>query len=623
MTRSPRVPSSSTSGRCRGRTSVASSPTWHHRRCSTTSPTTQSPRQVAGRVPRSRRRCPTCESGRPRRWRRPPPPSTQPRRRSSTPAPGWPTGSSTCGPRPPAACLLTAARGRVWRRTVRRTVRGSPAGSGWSPSWRPGSPGASCLAVVGSSGSGKSSVVHAGLLAGLADGLLPGSSGVGPPHPPPGPAPGRRARTGRARRPPTRRRGDPRAAGPRRRPGRPGADGRTVLVIDQLEEVWTACDDEGERVGFLDALAGLVADAASPVVLVLVVRADYLDRLADQPALAAAVGDNTVLVGTPTADDVRRAVSNPATRAGLVLDEGLLDAIVTDAGAEPGLLPLLSTSLRRLWEERKGNRLTLATYVASGGLRGGDRPPGRVRVRATGRRRAAGRPGPAAAVDRPRGGRCRHPSPRARAELAALPRDPARLVERLAAARLLTVSDEHVEVAHEALFREWPRLRGWLDDDRAGREVERRLAVATTEWRQEDRDPALLWRGTRLDAGLEVARPAAPGGHRRRARLPRRRSRRRRGGAPRRPSGRTVGSASCWSAALALILVATVAGGFALRSREPGGGGGDRRPSEPPSRRTPAGSPPRRSPWNRPTSPCSPPWRPPASSRARRPTARC
>ena len=78
-------------------------------------------------------------------------------------------------------------------------------------------------------------------------------------------------------------------------------------------------------------------------------------------------------------------------------------------------------------------------------------------------------------------------------------------MERLAAARLLTVSDDYVEVAHEALFREWPRLRGWLEDDRAGREAERRLAVAAEEWRAEGEDPALLWRGARLEAGLELA----------------------------------------------------------------------------------------------------------------------
>ena len=475
-------------------------------------------------------------------------------------------GVSTCGPQPPAACLLTAARGRVSRRTVRRTVPWFAGRERLVAELAARLTGASCLAVVGSSGSGKSSVVHAGLLAGLADGLLPGSSGWDLLTLRPGRRPV--AELARvvlgARRPDVGeilerlvRDGDRHGA---------EAEGRTVLVIDQLEEVWTACDDEGERAAFLDALAGLIADAASPVVLVLVVRADYLDRLADQPALAAAVGDNTVLVGTPTVDDVRRAVSNPATRAGLVLDEGLLDAIVTDAGAEPGLLPLLSTSLRQLWEERKGNRLSLATYVASGGLRSAiahlaeseyarldadERPDVRaLLLRLTG-------PGEGDAVTRRRV---------ARSELAALPRDPARLVERLAAARLLTVSDEHVEVAHEALFREWPRLRAWLDDDRSGREVERRLAVATTEWRQEERDPALLWRGARLEAGLEVAarrpqevtaderafldagRDAAEGARRATERQNRR-------------------LRVLLVTALALILVATVAGGFALRSR--------------------------------------------------------
>ena len=154
----------------------------------------------------------------------------------------------------------------------------------------------------------------------------------------------------------------------------------------------------------------------------------------------------------------------------------------------------------------------------------------------------------------------------ARSELAALPRDPARLVERLAAARLLTVSDEHVEVAHEALFREWPRLRGWLDDDRSGREVERRLAVATTEWNQENRDPALLWRGTRLDAGLEVA-----------ARQPQEVTADERAflaagrdaveGARRATERQNRRLRVLLVTALALILVATVAGGFALRSR--------------------------------------------------------
>jgi hypothetical protein len=137
--------------------------------------------------------------------------------------------------------------------------------------------GGSCLTVVGPSGSGKSSVVHAGLLAGLADGLLPGSSSWDLLTLRPGPHPV--AELARV------------VLGARQldigeileRLVRSGDDvaSRTVLVVDQLEEVWTACGDNGEQEAFLDALAGLVADSGSPVVLVLVVRADFLDRLAD------------------------------------------------------------------------------------------------------------------------------------------------------------------------------------------------------------------------------------------------------------------------------------------------------------------------------------------------------
>jgi hypothetical protein len=104
--------------------------------------------------------------------------------------------------------------------------------------------------------------------------------------------------------------------------------------------------------------------------VVLVARADYVAELADQPVLARALGDATVLVGAPTEAEVRRVVEHPAERAGLLLDVGLADALVADAGEEPGSLPLLSTALTELWERRDGRRLTLAAYVTAGGIRG-------------------------------------------------------------------------------------------------------------------------------------------------------------------------------------------------------------------------------------------------------------
>ena len=283
---------------------------------------------------------------------------------------------STCEPPPPAACHPTAARGRALPPTVQEDGPWFAGRERLVAELAARTCGRLLPGRGRASGSGKSSVVHAGLLAGLADGLLPGSSGWDLLTLRPGRRPV--AELARvvlgARRPDVGEilerlvrdsAGDGNTAG-----------GRTVLVVDQFEEVWTACDAEDERSAFMDALAGLVADGSSSVVLVLVVRADYLDRLADQPALAAAAGDNTVLsVSRPPTTYVAPS-SPPPPGPGSSLDDGLLDAVVTDAGAEPGLLPLLSTSMRRLWEQRTGKP------ADPGGLRRHrrapwrDRPPG-------------------------------------------------------------------------------------------------------------------------------------------------------------------------------------------------------------------------------------------------------
>ncbi len=359
------------------------------------------------------------------------------------------------------------------------------------------------LGVVGASGGGKSSAVRAGLLAALADDVLPGSGTWDRILMRPGDHPMRElARV---------------AIGTRLqdvgdlleqmiRSQTSAVDSRTVLVVDQLEEAWTACQDPGERAAFLDTLAELASDPRSPVTVVLVVRADYVGELADHPALARGMADSTVLVGAPTPAEVRRAIERPAARAGLTLDDGLAEAMVSDAGAEPGLLPLLSTALTRLWLQREGARLTFAAYVGMGGLSGAiahladaaynslstdEQVAARtLLLRLTG-------PGEGTAVTRRRV---------PLSELEALPRgEVRRVVDVLADARLLTVSDGHVEVAHEALFREWPRLRGWLVEDAAGRSVQRRLALAASEWDADGREPGQLWRGTRLVSGLEVA----------------------------------------------------------------------------------------------------------------------
>jgi DNA-binding SARP family transcriptional activator/WD40 repeat protein len=363
--------------------------------------------------------------------------------------------------------------------------------------------GSRLVAVVGPSGTGKSSAVRAGLLASLADGVLPGSALWTHILLRPGAHPMREL---------TRQ-----ALGSRQaevgdvlehllRSDDVAGGVRTVLVVDQLEEVWTACADPGERSAFLDTLADLATDARSRVSVVVVIRADFVGRLTEHAGLAALVAASSVLVGPPTAAEVRRAVERPAQRAGLELDVGLADALVTDAGGEPGLLPLLSTTLTELWTSRSGRRLTFAAYVRAGGLTGaiahlaeeaftgltaGEQDSARTVLL-----RLAG-PGAGGALTRRR-------VPLAEIDDLAQPAVH-HVVRSLTAARLLTASDGHVEVAHEALFREWPRLGGWLAEDAAGRAVQRRLAVAAADWAAERRDPGMLWRGARLVSGLEAA----------------------------------------------------------------------------------------------------------------------
>ena len=362
--------------------------------------------------------------------------------------------------------------------------------------------GTTCLAVVGASGSGKSSAVRAGLLAGLADGQLPGSAGWERVVLRPGAHPMRELThqfLGRRRR-------DLGAVLERLVRVPEDALDRTVVVIDQFEEVWTACADESERSTFLDTIGTLATDEDSGITLVLVLRADYLANLADWRQLAALVEDNTVLVGAPSPDDVRRAVALPAARAGLVFDDGLVDALVGDAGDEPGLLPLLSTALSQLWEARDGRRLRFDAYVRLGGIDGAIRhlaesayadldPAARDTMRTVLMRLAGA--GEADLATRRRV---------ALAELTQLRApDVRQVLDRMVDARLVTVEGDDVEVAHEALFREWPRLRDWLREDAAGRALQRRVAAAAADWAAEGRDAGLLWKGTRLAAAVELA----------------------------------------------------------------------------------------------------------------------
>jgi WD40 repeat protein/DNA-binding SARP family transcriptional activator/energy-coupling factor transporter ATP-binding protein EcfA2 len=334
---------------------------------------------------------------------------------------------------------------------------------------------AGVLAVVGPSGSGKSSLLRAGVAAAL-------------------------VRTGRR----------PAVVTPGSRPATllaDSPDAHSVLVVDQFEEVFTLCTDPDERRAFL---AGLVAEAAdSPVILSL--RADRLGAVVAYPDVAGLVERGLYLLGPMCSEDLRAAITGPAEAAGLLLEPGLVDLLIRDVEGQPGALPLLSHALRRTWERREGRTLTVAGYRATGGVEGciaqsaeqlytslssRERPMLRqilLRLVSTG---DDGEP-------------VRNRVPRR-----VLLSDPEResIVEALVTARLVSTDRDTVQIAHECLTTAWPRLMTWLDEDVEGQRILRHLTASADAWDAMGRPDSELYRGARLAKALEwrQARTAAP-----------------------------------------------------------------------------------------------------------------
>ena len=278
-----------------------------------------------------------------------------------------------------------------------------------------------------------------------------------------------------------------------------------LLLVDQFEEVFTLCRDEAERVGFIDALLGAVNSARSRTRVIVAVRADFYAWCGDYPALVAALRDAQLLVGPLTEGDLRAVITEPAARAGLTIEPALVETALNDARDEPGALPLLSHALLETWQRRRGRSLTLADYLAAGGVQGGvsqtaeqvygSLTPAQQQI-AKGiflRLTAIGE----STADTKR-----------RASLEELrvgeaAGEAAMVLERLAAARLVALGEDSVELTHEALIRSWPRLRGWLTEGRERLRLHRQLTQAAQEWDAFGREPDALYRGVQLAAAKE------------------------------------------------------------------------------------------------------------------------
>jgi WD40 repeat protein len=402
------------------------------------------------------------------------------------------------------------------------------------------------LVVLGPSGAGKSSLLRAGLIPALRGGLMPvpGSArwprvlldrpgahplaalaGMMTRHPEPLPALGgdpadlaaalaaatltARARTG----------GDRDGGGPHG--GTAGVRPvtvRPVVVVDQFEDVFTQCADEAERLQFVRVLLALArprpgtGDGSTLALVVLGLRADFYQDCANIADLAELLPDNQVVVGPLAEPDLRRAISQPAAAVGVAVEPGLPELLLADLGGrpgrasyEPGALPLLGYALQATWNRQAGRTLTVAAYREAGGIHGAvaneaeriyaDFPPAaqamtrRVMLRLVSvgpdlqqTRRRVARTDLLAGLDAPA------------AETA---------VTRFTQARLVTADADGVEITHEAFLGAWPRLREWIDEDRAGLRLHRQIGGDARTWAGEGSDPGGLYRGTRLGSARQ------------------------------------------------------------------------------------------------------------------------
>ncbi|MEN3308149.1 MAG: hypothetical protein V7603_4351 [Micromonosporaceae bacterium] len=268
-----------------------------------------------------------------------------------------------------------------------------------------------------------------------------------------------------------------------------------LLVVDQFEELFTLCRDAGARERFVEALVTAARAENSGCRVVLGVRADFYAHLTGYPDLVELLGEAQVVVGPMTTDELRRAIAEPAQRAGYTLESALLATLVADAHGQVGVLPLLSHALLETWRRRRGNTLTLAGFQAAGGIDGA--------LARTAESLCRNLPPDQQRVVRNLFLRLTEPGEGTEDTMRRVARDelePAdmEVVGRLVAARLLTVDREHVEITHEALIRCWPRLADWLAEDRDGLRIHRQLTEAAKEWAALRRDPGALYRGTRL-----------------------------------------------------------------------------------------------------------------------------
>ncbi|SEH00691.1 WD40 repeat [Nonomuraea solani] len=372
------------------------------------------------------------------------------------------------------------------------------------------------LVAVGPSGSGKSSVLRAGLIPALRRGELGEGSATWPVILlTPGTHPLHTLTAGLTPLVPDGG-GDAEALLTRAGAG----DGRLVIVVDQFEEIFTACADHGERRAFADALCA-AADQKGGALVVLGVRADFYPHVLRFPRLARAMQEGQVVIGPMTEDELREVIVGPARKARLDIEDGLVELLLRDlrpltaeggtgAAHDAGALPLLSYALLATWQRSRGRRLTVPDYRGCGGISGAVADTAELAyAELTPAQRSLARRIFIRLVhvaDDMADSRRRLTLERLLSDTGHTASEELQdVLDTFVERRLITVGSDAVEITHEALIHAWPRLRAWIDADRAGLIVAQQFADAALAWQREGRDPASLYRGARLAAVREWA----------------------------------------------------------------------------------------------------------------------
>ncbi|WP_405889489.1 hypothetical protein OG427_02875 [Streptomyces sp. NBC_00133] len=397
------------------------------------------------------------------------------------------------------------------------------------------------LAVVAPSGAGKSSLLRAGLLPAIARGSLPVVGSARWPcllfTPTGHPVQALAAQLAEVTGSTPERMGEVLSVGPTpcvamvrealqgRTDGGGTADRRLVVVVDQLEELFTLCTDEHERRDFLSLLSALAApgdNGRAPAALVVYgLRSDFYTQCANYPELRTTLQNDQVLVGPLSEDGLQEAIQYPAQDVGLEIEPGLVELLLRDLGTpahnhqpssaagaggpgryEAGRLPLLAHALRATWQQN-GSILTVDGYRATGGIHHAIATTAETRFNKldplgmqTARTLFLRLVKIGDGVDDTRRRVPHEEILSASGNLASS----AAVISTFTEGRLLTHERDTVEITHEALLHAWPRLRQWIDTDRAGNLIRQELEEAGADWERNGRDAGALYRGSRLEA---------------------------------------------------------------------------------------------------------------------------